>query len=192
MKQLLPYGLLVLVLAFATATTVCADKELAQWKARADTLLVLTDSLGEAATQHEMDAIASTERADSLAVIAARRDTVVRERVQYVRTSVPVPDTCKAIVAGRDSIINDLLAVADTATLAYDEQKRAFAQLQLATRDLRTAVDSLSQVLRDYPVIPWYVPSVDVGAFAGICLDGPCVGVGLGVTWEIPLPFGGK
>lgn len=143
-------------------------------KRRAEAALATADSL-------------KAER-DSVAAVAARRDTVVRERVREVLAE-PVPEDCAEFVLPRDSLISDLLGQVNLWREAYDAAAAEAEALRGAHGRLVVAVDSLQNVLNDRPKPkPAWIPEIKVGAIAGICLDGPCIGAGVSLGWEIPIP----
>jgi hypothetical protein len=181
------------VVAVVLGMRACDARRVAEWRHRVGVETARADSLLSLAEQEYQRAEEGAIQAERLALHAARNDTIVRERVRVVRDTVVIPDTCFVYVAQRDSLIDDLLGITDTLTLAFAEQKRAYVVLQGAYRSTQTAADSLRNVLEDYPSpLPWFVPSLEAGVFAGICLDGqPCTGVGVGLTWKLPL-FGGR
>lgn len=163
--------------------------EMYRWRARAAQVARVADSLDLVADSLDHHAAADHARADSLARLAARRDTLFRERIRILRDTVPVPDTCKVYVAARDSIIDGLLTNSDTMLTAFERQRLAFVTLQEALRLSRIATDSLQDVLGDVPTpLPAFIPTLSVGPFAGVCFNGQlCAGVGVGLTWDIPL-----
>jgi hypothetical protein len=150
--------------------------------AQVDSLTERADSLAAAATR-------ATERGDSLADVAAQtRARVITRLVHVLDTLPPAPDTCAAYIAPRDEAIDSLEAVIDEQSNAYAYQQDATARLMLAYRLATEASDSLSAVLKDRPRLPpLWMPKVSGGVFAGVCTTGPCAGVGIGLTWDVPL-----
>ncbi|MGI0149163.1 MAG: hypothetical protein ACREDF_06500, partial [Thermoplasmata archaeon] len=120
-------------------------------------------------------------RADSIASLAGRTDTIVRTlrvRIAVVDSLNPVPDTCLPNLAVRDSLIaSQALEIAQWRELAG--ARAAMLALALGARDsLRDALAS-----RPRPLIAGIglsLPKIGLGAFAGVCGDGrACVGVGI-------------
>jgi hypothetical protein len=147
---------------------------------RAEAALALGDSLRVEATAYET-------RADSLAVAAARIDTVVQERIVALPT--PPPD-CEPFTAPRDSVILLQEERHDSLSLALEDQRTALDHLRRAEAAARTAGDSLLAVLeaRPRPLSP-LIPSVGLGCSAGLSVtrampDAVC---GLTLSWEVNL-----
>jgi type II secretory pathway pseudopilin PulG len=140
------------------------------------------------------------DEADNLRKSAARRDTVVRDRVHLVRDTTVVPDTCRAIVAVRDSLVDEALGLADQWRQVDSVQKAATDSLAESRRLLALA-DSIQQAatVRALPIILprksvlWSLthPEIQPALFGGACWDAtkaspypsrPCVGVGIAIV----------
>lgn len=159
------------------------ERRVAVVQGEVDSLVSVADSLANhsSALEHE---------ADSLAAEVDRRSASVRERIVYVRDSLPpAPEPCDQYIEPRDEAIDSLSAIAHDVQLALDRQKEASAVLRAAYENSRTAVDSLSDVLDARPRLPpLWIPKVSGGVFVGVCTNGqPCAGVGVGLTWEVPI-----
>lgn len=183
-------GVAGLVLAASTILGIFVDKRYREWSARADSALAFAEHQSARADSLAIEASNANARADSIAAAADTAAPIIRERIRVVRDTVQVPDTCVVIVAQRDSIIDDLVVEADQRQSAFAEQRLAFARLESARLALALANDSLTTVLqeRERPRPAW-LPTLDLGLFAGLCLEGPCAGIGVGITWEVDFPW---
>lgn len=188
-----PRNLLIAVVVLVAAAAVsgyCVDAKFRAWNERVETVLEFAEEETARADSAVAEADVWQSRADSIAIEAEARSPIIRERIRLVRDSVPVPDTCYAVVAQRDSLIDAALAEADRWRAAYEAERSAADRLREGYNALLVVSDSLVAVLEDRPKPrPRWLPSLQVGLFAGICSDGqPCVGVGGGLTVEIKIP----
>lgn len=182
----IPKVLLIAVAAIVVAAAFsgyCVDAKFREWDRRvrdveafAEAETARADSAVTAATEAEV-------RADSALAFADSVRPEIRERIVRIREELP-PDTA------RDAVIDDLVQENDSLRVAVDEYRTAAERLREGYNSLLVVNDSLTSVLADRPKprARW-MPSLQVGVFAGVCSDGkPCVGVGGGLTVEVKIP----
>jgi chromosome segregation ATPase len=168
----------------------CHNRSVSEWEqrvARVEEQVAHERARAEALKQ---EAAESAGRADSLAVELARRAPEIRERIIEVQIATPDSLRNEPAIVQRDSLIADLRNESDGWREAYEEKSEAYALLAEALRYAESSRDSLLAVLKDRPgERPWYVPSVGVGPFAGVCSNGStCAGpVAVSLTWRIRL-----
>lgn len=187
-------NLLIVGVALAAALAVgglFVDTKFREWNERAEHALAFAEEESARADSLHSEADALRERADSIAADASARSPVIRERIRLVRDTVQVPDTCVSFVAQRDSIIDEVVEQADAWEDAYIAEREAHDLTRAAYSLLLGVNDSLRVVLEDRPrPRPTFMPSLEVGPFVGFCADGrPCVGVGVGLTFKVRLPW---
>ena len=188
----LPAGMWILLLCFGVGSVfakLAYDKREVLYQQRVENVLGLVEVNRNRADSLAIEAEELGFLADSLAVVAARRDTVIRERIVRVRDSLPpAPDTCLAYIAPRDSIIDSLLATSTMRETAFVAQVEASARLRAAYASATANIDSLVNLIHDRPRPRLWLPALTGGVFAGYCFDGrPCAGVGLGLQWRLPI-----
>lgn len=178
-------NLVIAGVVLATALVVsgwCVDQRFREWNERVERVEEFAEAETARANAEAAEAAEVKARADSAVAEARDRAPEIRERIVRVREESP-PDPA------RDSIIDDLASDNEQLTAAYDTLSAAFVVLQSSYNSLLVVNDSLLTVLDDRPKPrPRWAPSLQVGVFAGMCTDGPCVGVGGGLTFEIKLP----
>jgi hypothetical protein len=119
-------------------------------------------------------------RADSLAAIPSVLDTIAIDTIL-----VAAPDTCAPLVA----IIEELVDENARLRMAYDTLSSAAGRLRVSYDDLLVVNDSLMTVLDNRPIPPpKWLPSFQVGPQVGAGPDGFYYGVGISISWEIPIP----
>jgi hypothetical protein len=177
----------VAVVAAVLAVRSFASQRDAEWQmrveretARAEEALAIGDSLRVEAKSYE-------EVADSLAVEAERRDTVI---VTMIEELPAPPADCEPYTAPRDSVIAEMAERHNDISAAFEAEREAAALLRAAEQRARMAGDSLLAVLdaRPRPLSP-LIPSVGLGCTAGLSpltrqADVVC---GLSLNWEVKL-----
>ena len=147
---------------------------------RAESALSLGDSLRVSARSYE-------KLADSLAVAADKRDTVIQRMV--VELPAPPPD-CEPYTAPRDTLIAELQEQNTEVMDAFKAEREATTRLRVAEAHARAASDSLLAVLDDRPrPLSPLIPSVGLGCTAGLSAltRQPDVACGLTLSWEVKL-----
>lgn len=180
-------GLALVATAGSIFDAILTNKD-AEWQARVDR--VLEDA--EAGELVRDSALAYADSmgawADSVVAQADARAPVIRERVHYIRDSIPVPDTCWAAVAPRDSIIDVLQTENDRLRIAFTAERTAAQTLRGSLIAADATIDSLVSVLRARPRARPWLPELRIGPQAGIGFDGTAhAGVGINIGWKIPL-----
>lgn len=149
--------------------------------ARAEAALAVGDSLRQ-------DAARAARAADSLAVEASIRDTVIQRVVE--RIPVVTPPECEPFTAPRDTAILLLKEQVATVTDAFERQREATARLRAAEQMARASADSLLAVLGDRPrPLSPLIPKVGLGCSAGVSVTrgAPDAACGLTLSWEVKL-----
>lgn len=183
MRSFLKYLVAVavtLAVAAAVANSYLRNQE-REWNERVER--VQEFSRAETARADSAVAVAARERtrADSLASIPSVLDTIAIDTL-----IVQAPDTCAPLVA----VIEDLVAENGRLREAYDLQRSAAERLQVSYDRLLVANDSLNAVLDDRPLpAPRWLPSLQVGPQVGVGTGGAYVGVGISISWEVPIPW---
>jgi hypothetical protein len=163
----------------------CVDARFREWNERVERVEEFAEAETARANAEADRADGEKARADSAVTAARERAPEIRERIVRVREESP-PDPA------RDSIIDDLAADNEQLVQAYDSVSTAYDRLRGSYNSLLVVNDSLSTVLDARPKPrPRWMPSLQVGVFAGVCSDfKPCVGVGGGLTVEVKFPIG--
>lgn len=158
----------------------------AAWQARVETVmekatteLARADSLSDEAK--DLRALA-----DSLALEAERKDTVIVRMVEELPAPSP---SCEAFTEPRDEVIRFQEVRYGDLQKAHETQTKAMDLLRRAEIAARESADSLYAVLDDRPrPLSPLIPEVGVGAFAGVCSTGaPCAGIGFTLQWKVRL-----
>jgi hypothetical protein len=179
----------VLVAAALAVSGLFVDNTFREWKARAESADSLAGVYLARAETAEGAARIFAARADSIAGVAGRRELVTRGRIREARRQ-PVPEPCDSVVSERDAIIDTLLVDVDDLNRSVELQRRALERLSYAYAGARAAADTLRAILAVVPSPrPAWVPTIGVGPIAGMCTNGPCVGVGVSLQWRVRLPW---
>ena len=158
----------------------------AEWQSRVDRV---TDESRVALAEADVATLRADSLqaiADSLMIEAGKKDTIIVTRIMNL--PAPPPD-CEPFTIPRDEIIIDLRKQKNLVATAFARERQASGQLRIAEAGARRSADSLLAVLDDRPrpVSP-LIPSVGLGATAGICTTGqPCMAVGLTLSWKLEL-----
>jgi hypothetical protein len=180
----------IAVVGLLAAGGLIMGREYRKWNERVEVALEFSARETARANALVEQADAERTRADMLAAEVAAGVANTRERIRVIRDTVIVPDTCRVFVIQRDSVIDELLAENEQLSHAYDLQRTAASRLRDSYDILLVANDSLRTVLEARPIPPpAWMPSIGVGAIGGMCTTGPCVGVGVSVSWKVRLPI---
>jgi hypothetical protein len=178
-------GAVALVAAVLVIRSIFEGQD-AQWQARVDrevdrAVISLAETAIAVLRSDSLEAVA-----DSLALEAGRRDTVIQKMI--VELPAPPPE-CEPFTLPRDIVIKNLGKQNRLVSTAFLRQREAAAQLRIAEAGARRSADSLLAVLGDRPrPISPLIPQVGLGATAGICTTGqPCVAIGLTLSWKVKL-----
>jgi hypothetical protein len=188
MRNVAVVALLAVVTVFFVDA--CHRKSLSEWEKRVTRVEEQVAHERARAEALKREAASSAAKADSLAADLASRAPEIRERIREVQIATPDSLRNEPAIIQRDSLIADLRNESDGWRAAYEEKSEAYDLLGDALRLVEASRDSLLAVLGDRPgERPWYVPTVGVGPFAGVCSDGSaCVGpVAVSLTWRIRL-----
>lgn len=167
--------------AFATQRDAEWQIRVERESARAEIALARGDSLRQEA--NELQGLA-----DSYALLAEQRDTVIQRVVE--RIPVEVPADCEPFTAPRDTAILLLTEQVETVTGAFEAERQAAGRLRAAEAQARMAADSLLSVLDDRPrPLSPLIPSVGLGCTAGLSVTtrAPDAACGLTLSWEVRL-----
>lgn len=167
----------------ALAAHSCATKERAvEWEARADSALAVARQESALAASAAAAAAEAEARAVRLARSAEGRGAGVRERVVLLGGA---GEPQSPAIAVRDTLIAQMDTVAREWEAAYREQVVATDSLKVSLGHLTVARDSLVSVLEDRPrPRSSWMPEIGAGPFVGVCTSGPCLGVGVSLTWR--------
>jgi hypothetical protein len=188
MRHIAVVALVAVVAVFVIDT--CHNHSISEWEQRVTRVEEQVAHERERAEALKEEAASSAAKADSLAADLASRAPAIRERIIEVQIATPDSLRNEPAIIQRDSLIADLRNESDGWRAAYEEKSEAYDLLADALRYVESSRDSLLVVLADRPgERPWYVPSVGLGPFAGVCSDGSaCVGpVAVSLTWRIRL-----
>jgi hypothetical protein len=164
-----------------------ATKKDAEWQMRVERVQASADAALAIGASLREEALGLREAADSLALEAARRDTVIVTMIEEL--PAPPPD-CEAFTLPRDSVILEQSRRHGDIMAAFGREREASARLYRAYVESSTAADSLQAVLDDRPrPLSPLIPSVGLGCVAGITVIGrqPDVACGLSLSWEVNL-----
>jgi len=180
----------VISVAAVVVSGLFIDARFRKWNERVERVQEFAKAETARADSAVAEADAEEARADSIAEEASSRAPIIRERIVIIREE-PIPEECEDFVIPRDSIIDELLVESEQWETAYEAETRAVGKLRFAYTRLGVVNDSLSTVLDDRPrPRPAWMPSLEVGIFAGICTNGrPCIGAGVGLSFKVRIPF---
>lgn len=125
--------------------------------------------------------LAGTKKAqakvDTIVKYNTIRDTTVVARIKFIHDSLP-PDTI------RDPLIDTLRVESEQWHQAYTSERLIADTLETAVARSRVVIDTLMHTLARRPKPrPLWMPHVGIGPIGGYCMNGPCIGVGVALTW---------
>lgn len=179
----------VVVIAVVVAEQ-CIQQNESEWEDRVENL---QRSYAESIARYEEVLEEAEERADSAEALAEEaRDLQpeIEERIRTVRVETPPELEGHPAIVERDSIIDDQQDQIARWQTAYDQQRRAYLDLQEVAEEARAQADSFSAVLDDRPSDrPWWLPRLGVGPYVGLDASGkPSAGpISVHISWEITL-----
>lgn len=177
----------VLLFLAAVLTDKCYSSRASEWERRVRVAMSEADQLRSRAEAAEQEAEELRSQAVAAAEAAEARDPIIRHQIDTVRVMYPA-ETPGEIA--RDTIIDDLVEQRDQYHLAYDLERQAHEKTREALFAEQVRGDSLYILLEERPKEPpWYIPSLGVGPFAGLCSKPhteACMGpVAVTLTWKL-------
>lgn len=179
----------VVVIAVVVAGQ-CVHQNESEWEDRVERL---QKDFAESRARYEEALEDAKERADSaetLAEEARAHQPAIEKRIRTVRVETPPDLEDHPAIVVRDSIIDAQQDQIGRWRSAFEQQRRAFLDLQEVAEDALAQADSLSAVLGDRPSgRPWWLPRLGVGPYVGVNAKGePSIGpVSAHISWEIKL-----